>query len=236
MANFLLIHGACHGAWAWRDVIPALEALGHTARAMDLPSHGDDKTPADQVTLDLYAQAIVGKLDGPTILVGHSMGGYPITRAAQIAPDQIARLVYVCAYTPWKDLTLADMRRLADRQPLVPAIRKAPDGITMSFDKDMTRALFYHDCPAETVTFALQNLCPQPIEPMETALPNDAQVTPPRSYIVCRDDRAIPPELQDMMAAKLPAKDVCEMPTSHSPFFADPKGLARTLDSIARGA
>ena len=29
MAEYLLIHGSCHGAWCWRDVIPALEALGH---------------------------------------------------------------------------------------------------------------------------------------------------------------------------------------------------------------
>ncbi|WGW04870.1 alpha/beta fold hydrolase [Tropicibacter oceani] len=234
MARFLLIHGACHGAWAWRDVIPALAALGHDARAIDLPSHGQDDTPPDQVTLDLYAQAILDALDGPTIIVGHSMGGYPISRAAQIDPAHITRLVYVCAYTPWPGLTLADMRRLSDHQPLVPAIRKAPDGVTMTFDPAMSPDLFYHDCPPETVAFALGHLSPQPIKPMETVLPDDARVTPPRSYILCRDDRAIPPELQDRMAAKLPPQDVYEMPTSHSPFFADPAGLAQRLDMIAR--
>lgn len=59
MAEFLLIHGSCHGAWCWRDVIPELEALGHTARAIDLPSHGDDRTPIADVTLDLYRDAIL---------------------------------------------------------------------------------------------------------------------------------------------------------------------------------
>jgi hypothetical protein len=29
MAEVLLIHGSCHGAWCWRDLIPALAARGH---------------------------------------------------------------------------------------------------------------------------------------------------------------------------------------------------------------
>ncbi|MFW2541085.1 alpha/beta fold hydrolase [Primorskyibacter sp. 2E107] len=236
MATFLLIHGACHGAWAWRDVLPALTAMGHEASALDLPAHGADPTPATGVSLDTYAEAIVAALQPDTILVGHSMGGYPISRAAQLAPDRIRRLVYLCAYTPWPDLTLADMRRLADRQPLVPAIRINDNRVTMGFDPDMAPALFYHDCPPETVAFALQNLCPQPIAPMETALPDHAHVAPPRSYIVCRDDRAIPPELQDRMAAQLPAADVHALPTSHSPFFSAPEALADLLDSLAAKA
>jgi len=30
VADFLLIHGSCHGAWCRRDLIPKLTALGHT--------------------------------------------------------------------------------------------------------------------------------------------------------------------------------------------------------------
>ena len=187
------------------------------------------------MTLDTYAEAILTALDEPAIVVGHSMGGYPITRAAQIDPSRIARLVYLCAYTPWPGLSLAEMRRLADEQPLVPAIRKAADGVTMTFDPKMAPALFYHDCPPETVAFALDHLCPQPIAPMETALPDDARVTVPRSYIVCRDDRAIPPALQDRMAAELPQADRFALPSSHSPFFAMPGALADLLDAIAAG-
>ncbi len=217
-------------------MIPALETLGHEARAIDLPSHGADQTPASKVTLETYAEAIVAALKLDTILVGHSMGGFPISRAAQIDPRNIARLVYLCAYTPWPDLSLSEMRKLVDEQPLVPAFRRGADGVTMTFDKSMAPDLFYHDCPPETVSFALGALCPQPIAPMQTPLPNHAEVTLPRSYITCRDDRAIPPGLQELMAAKLPAQDRHSLPNSHSPFFAAPKALAQVLDSIARSA
>lgn len=233
MAQFLLIHGSCHGAWCWRDVIPALAALGHGAKAIDLPSHGDDSTPAKNVTLDLYAQAILDAMDGPSIVVGHSMAGFPISRAAELDPSQFSRLIYLCAYIPWPGLGLADQRRKAPRQPLAKAFRVAPDRVTMGFDPNMAKEKFYHDCP-EALTFALQNLCPQPVLPQETPAELGANyASVPRSYITCDNDQAIPPEFQREMAQALPAPDRHSLPSSHSPFFSMPSRLAELLHTIA---
>ncbi|WP_373051205.1 alpha/beta fold hydrolase, partial [Thalassovita aquimarina] len=127
MAQFLLVHGAGHGAWCWRDVIPALQRLGHQAKAIDLPGHGEDKTPYQDVTLDLYADALLDALDYPMIVVGHSMGGYPITLAAERNPLNFRHLVYLCAYVPKPGLSLAQMRMEAPYQPLLPAIRMTED-------------------------------------------------------------------------------------------------------------
>ena len=77
MANFLLIHGAWHGAWCWYKVIPELEALGYRAAAIDLPSHGRDTTSVADVTLDSYAESVaiaLRDLPEPVHLIGHSMG------------------------------------------------------------------------------------------------------------------------------------------------------------------
>ena len=46
MPDILLVHGSCHGAWAFRDLAPALQDLGYTARAIDLPGHGNTPTPS----------------------------------------------------------------------------------------------------------------------------------------------------------------------------------------------
>ncbi|MBK6467562.1 MAG: alpha/beta fold hydrolase [Rhodobacter sp.] len=86
MAEVLLIHGSCHGAWCWHRVIPALAALGIPARAIDLPAHGQDRTPAADASLRAYAEAILSALTGPTLLVGHSAAGYAITAAAEMDP------------------------------------------------------------------------------------------------------------------------------------------------------
>ena len=235
MAEFLLIHGSCHGAWCWRDVIPALEALGHNARAIDLPSHGGDKTPIVDVTLDLYRDAILDAIDRPVILVGHSMAGFPIAAAAEAAPEKIARLIYLCAYAPISGTSLVEMRKMAARQPLLDAIEKSEDGLSWEPIMEKARATFYHDCPDEAVEFAKARIVAQAILPQATRLDlGAAYESVAKSYIRCADDRTIPPEFQSEMAERFAAGDRYEMQTSHSPFFADPSGLAALLDKIAQ--
>src|SRR5690606_34358860 len=90
VAHILLVHGSCHGAWCWDRVVPALARHGHAARAIDLPAHGDDRTPAGDATLDLYAGRILAAIDAPTVLVGHSAAGYPITLAAALGGPKVA--------------------------------------------------------------------------------------------------------------------------------------------------
>jgi pimeloyl-ACP methyl ester carboxylesterase len=235
MSEFLLIHGSCHGAWCWHRVIPELSALGHSARAIDLPGHGRDCTPAGQVTLDSYATAICAALDRPTIVVGHSMAGYAITAAAEADPTQIAALVYLCAYAPVSGVSLGDMRRAGPRQPLAPAIKVDKAQGTFSFDPAQTNALFYHDCDPQAQTLAALCLTPQAIAPQETALDLTARSQSlPRHYIRCTDDRAIPPEYQEQMAQSVPPQHHTTLPASHSPFFACPEALAGRLHAIAQ--
>nr|WP_213396450.1 alpha/beta fold hydrolase [Yoonia sp.] len=232
MSDFLLIHGSCHGAWCWDDLIPHLTTMGHTARAIDLPSHGQDRTPAGEVTLALYARAIVAAIETPVILVGHSMAGYPITAAAGLAPDKISALVYVCAYVPMAGKSLADMRRMAPSQPLLDAIIVDEARVTFCVDPAKAAEKFYHDVPPARAAWAIGQLGPQPILPQETPLVPMHSL--PRHYLRCTDDRTIPPKFQTTMTADWPAGTVSDLPTSHSPFLSDPALLAQHLDRIAR--
>lgn len=233
-ARFLLVHGSCHGAWCWRDVIPALAALGHEAGAIDLPAHGKDRTSAADATLDLYAEAILAAIDAPVTLVGHSAAGYPITLAAERAPEKVTRLVYLCAYVPVPGMSMIDMRKAGPRQLLQGAVRAAPDRVTYTVDPAMAPGTFYHDCPAQAVAWALPRLCPEPILPQSTVLPplrNWPAVE--KHYIICEDDHTIPPEYQPTMAAGFAPGHVTTLPTGHSPFFTAPDALARRLSDIA---
>src|SRR2546430_16859589 len=38
--EFLLVHGACHGAWCWDEVAGRLRARGHRVAALVLPGTG----------------------------------------------------------------------------------------------------------------------------------------------------------------------------------------------------
>ncbi|CUK12890.1 acetoin dehydrogenase E2 subunit dihydrolipoyllysine-residue acetyltransferase [Ruegeria denitrificans] len=233
MADFLLVHGSCHGAWCWRDMIPALTALGHTARAIDLPSHGSDPTSIADVTLDSCRDTVLSASTPQTIIVGHSWGGYPVSAAAETTPDAMRALIYLCAYVPQDGLSMVEMRKRAPRQLIVDAVEKSTDGLSYTVRPDMVHDLFYHDCPPETVPYALARMCPQPIAPQETPLfvsDNFARV--PKAYIRATDDHTIPTEYEEQMSHVAPKGLRADINSSHSPFFSHPRLLSEILDDL----
>lgn len=234
MPDCLLIHGTGHGAWCFAETIAALGALGHSARAIDLPGCGADATPAAEATLGACARAIVAAVTGPTIVVGHSAAGFAITAAAERDPAGIAALVYLAAYVPQPGKSLAEMRRAGPSQPLKGAFRMTADGSAFRFDPAIVADRFYHDCPPEVAAAALARLTPQPLGPQETALPATSTAESlPRHYIRCTEDRTIPPAYQTSMAAGIALSDLA---TGHSPFLSAPDALAQRLSEIARSS
>lgn len=221
MAEFLLIHGAGHGAWAWETVIPALTALGHSARAIDLPGRGGTGT-----TLAAQAEAIVGALRGPTVLVGHSAGGFAITAAA-LASAQVTRLIYVCAFIPQPGRSIADLRRACPEIGLRGSYRISADRQNFAFDPEKAKSLFFHDCPHPAAAAA--RMCAEPVAPQETALERLPDVR--RAAIFCSKDRAIPLAYQQKMAEGISARR--ELPSGHSPFLSMPGALAGALDGLS---
>ena len=234
----LLIHGSAHGAWCWRDLLPELEHRGLKARALDLPSHGESRTDYTEITLERYRDAIladIAKHGGPVVLVAHSAGGYPITAAAETAPEKIVSLVYLCAYVPQDGMSLADMRRRAADQPVLDLIERTDDGRAFRFKADEGVTALYHDCPDEVAEFAKAHLGPQAIAPQVTPLHITAASTElPRHFVICDNDRVIPPEEQRKMSQGWPEGHVHHLPSGHSPFFSMPDRLADILEGIVR--
>ena len=237
MATFLLVHGAWHGAWCWDKVVPLIEERGHKVHAIDLPGHGNDKTPTASVSLDSYVERVRQVLDEeaePMIVVGHSMGGIVITQAAEERPDRIRKLVYLCAFLPTNGQSLMNLGGAE-------SMARIPDTVVPSADRSLTvkteslKEVFYHDCTDEDVTFARERLVPQAGAPFAAAVStteaNFGRV--PRLYIECLQDRVIPPPSQEQMYTALPCERVITMDTSHSPFFSAPNELAQHLLSLA---
>jgi pimeloyl-ACP methyl ester carboxylesterase len=87
----LLLHGAWHGAWCWRDAMDDFAARGFEVHAISLRGHGESDKPRSLNLCGLWdyvrdlAAAVKGISPRP-VVVGHSMGGYItqlyLTRAA----------------------------------------------------------------------------------------------------------------------------------------------------------
>jgi pimeloyl-ACP methyl ester carboxylesterase len=241
MATFVLVHGAWHGGWCWRHVVPLLQARGHTVLAPDLPGHGDDPgEPAGQ-SLDAYAEcvrALVRSTGGDVVLVGHSLGGLVISAVAETMPDSVRRLVFLTAFLPVDGDSLVRICSVDPGNPLNAASIRTPDGKCVTVDPERLGELFYADCPAADLAFARAHVGPEPIAVMFQTVP----VTPgrfgrvPRAYIHCSRDVALPLFIQAQMVAATPCPVVLTLPTGHSPFFAAPAQLAEMLDSLSTGA
>jgi pimeloyl-ACP methyl ester carboxylesterase len=226
MARYVLVHGAFAGAWCWAPVVTELERRGHTVQAPDLPGSGEDDTPADEVSLDAYADKVCESLaagEGPAVLVGHSMGGVVITQAASRCPDLVDRLVYVAAFLPGDGQSLKELTEL----PEGPVAGEPP---VAHMSPSAAREVFYGSCDDEQAAWALAHLGHQPVLPFVTPVSLGAEVEDiPRDYVLCSADRAIPPALQRRMIVEHPCGDVLELPVDHSPWISATRELSDFL-------
>lgn len=55
----------------------------------------------------------------------------------------------------------------------------------------------------------------------------------PSAYIITEDDRGLPAQIQELLAAKLKAEVVYRIKSSHSPFLSMPDRLAEILEEIS---
>jgi pimeloyl-ACP methyl ester carboxylesterase len=90
--TIVLVHGAFADGSSWNGVIKRLQAKGLEVIAPANPLRG--------ISIDsAYTASVLGQIDGPVLLVGHSYGGAVISNAASQA-DNVVGLVFVCAFAP----------------------------------------------------------------------------------------------------------------------------------------
>jgi pimeloyl-ACP methyl ester carboxylesterase len=237
MSTYVLIHGAWHGGWCWNKVVPLLEQAGHTVAAPDLPSHGKDTTPINEVTLQSYADRACETARAqvePVILVGHSLGGVVITQTAEQCPDKIKTLVYLCAFLPGNGESLLHWAQQDTETLVLPNLVMAEDQSYATVRDEAIKEAFYGDCSNEDVAWAKTLLVPQASAPFATPIStteeNFGRV--PRVYIESLQDKAISIALQQRMYTTLRCQKVITMDTSHSPFFSAPEALVAHLTSL----
>ena len=103
--TFVLVHGAWHGGWCWRDIVPLLRRAGHEVFTPTLTGLGERRHLARPgITLDDHVRDVVSLLEtedlAGIVLLGHSYGGMVVTGVADRCAARIRRLVYLDAFVP----------------------------------------------------------------------------------------------------------------------------------------
>ena len=114
MATFVLVHGAMHGGWCWRDVRTRLASHGHDVHTPTLTGQGDrraDLTPDVGVTthVDDVAELLWFEDLHEVHLVLHSYAGVLAGPLAQRVGERLASVVYLAAFVTAPGQCLLDV-------------------------------------------------------------------------------------------------------------------------------
>jgi pimeloyl-ACP methyl ester carboxylesterase len=238
MSTYVLVHGAYHGGWCYEQVVPLLEAAGHTAIAVDLPGHGENKKPIEEVTLAAYVDhvsAIIEAQSEPVILVGHSLGGMTITEVSERLPEKVSWVVYLTAVMLKNGQDRAELAVYDNPEPMTAKRVISADGLSATMPSEIIPETFYGQCSEADVAQAMARLVPQATDPIKRTV----TTTPERfgrvrrAYVECLRDNAIPIAMQRAMIAAQPCEKVFTLDTDHSPFYSTPEELAGQLLELA---
>ncbi|QQN85354.1 alpha/beta fold hydrolase [Bacillus toyonensis] len=235
MSTYVLVHGAWQGEWAWELVKPQLEALSHTVITLDLPGSRKDTTPSQNITLDSYVDAVTATINQQTekvIVVGHSMGGIVITQTAELIPNKIDKLVYLCAFLPQNGESLGS--KLDGEAG--PQFSINENDMTAELIPNLIEKTFLNATENEEIKEASsKKMRPQPLGPFQQQLKISEENfgTVDRIYIETTLDRAIPIDFQRRMNTETPCSKIITLEADHSPFFSKATELVNCLHALS---
>lgn len=226
MATYVLVHGAYQGGWIWKPVAERLRAAGHVVVAPTLDGCGERAAQVRSgITVATHAEEIARLLFyedlTEVVLAGTSSGGMVICKAAELARERIARLVFVDA------LALLPGEKVGD-------IVSRPGGevtaTTISPTRQDAEGRMFADLSPAARAWALERYTPHPIAALEAPMVDTGfwERAWTASVIRCRRARN-PPEAHQRRTAERLKAPYAEMDTGHYPMLSEPDELTRLL-------
>ena len=229
----MLVHGAWHGGWCWRDVGRLLRASGHEVFAPTLTGLGERAHLLEPgIGLDTHVRDVVGVLTSEdlsgVVLVGHSYGGLVISGVAEHADERISRLVYLDAFVPQDGQSLFDLLPPERRDLYRRGARERGEGWRVPAPP--AQALGIAD--EARARWLATKLTPQPLRTFEqpVRLVSPAAPTVSRTYIHCTEGPLAPSFAP--FAARYedePGWRYRELATGHDAMLTVPEELAEVL-------
>jgi pimeloyl-ACP methyl ester carboxylesterase len=244
MANFVLVHGAWHGAWAWRRVVDALHAQGHRALAVCLTGVGERvHLMSSLITLETHIADVANTIEAEelqdAVLAVHSYAGMIGTAVADRMPQRLKHLVYVDAVVPKPGESWSSTHASATREARLAAAQASPDFSFPAPDPSV------FGLAAADHAWVQRRQTPHPGHTYQAALQFDPKRVAgvPRTFIDCVQPRlatidSIRPRVRDAAFwggewMRGGGARVVELATGHDPMVSAPQELARLLVDCA---
>lgn len=246
MANFVLVHGAWHGAWCWRRVSEALVRAGHRAHAVTLTGVGERAHLLNAaITLETHITDVIAAIEAEemteVVLAVHSYAGMLGTAVADRMPGRLSHLVYVDAVVPKPAESWSSTHASATRQARLAAAAAspsysfpAPDPSVFGLEADDHAWVQRRQTPHPGHTYqAPLDFDPARVARVPRTFVNCIQ--PPLATIDVIRARVSDPKFWD--GAWLPGSRQITLETGHDPMISAPAALTRLLlDCTGPGA
>lgn len=238
MADFVLVHGAWHGGWCWRDVVAALARQGHRAHAVTLTGVGERAhLMSPLITLETHISDVANAIEAEemqdVVLAVHSYAGMLGTAIADRMGGRLKHLVYVDAVVPKPGESWSGTHASATREQRLAAAQASPD---FSFPPPDPSVFGLRAAQYEWVR---RRQTPHPGHTYQAPLAFDVQrvAAVPRTFIDCTQ-----PPLATIDVIRQRVRDpkfwdgawqrggrVVELATGHDPMISAPAELTRLL-------
>ena len=238
--TYVLVHGAWHTGAELEPAAAHIRRLGHTVHCPTLTGNrpGDDRSRIGLMDAARSLESFLKDHDLSGVrLVGHSYGGMVISQLMDLAPERVARLVYVNAFVPNPGESLNDMV-----PPLYVGmfdqIAGASNGaVVLPFP--IWREAFINDADLALATSAYEKLNPHPYRTFTDKVvlkQSLAALQVGKSYVNCRLDIALPHSLpwHPRLSEKLGLYRLIECEGSHEIWFTDPATIAKAIVDAGR--
>jgi pimeloyl-ACP methyl ester carboxylesterase len=221
--NIVLVHGAWADSSSWNNVTRILRAKGYHVTAVDIPltSLGADAAAT---------KAVVDAQNGPTVLVGHSWGGFVIGEAGD--DSKVTALVYVSAFAPDKGESVASLSAGGPPSPGVQAIRPDDKGF-LYLDKTAFPKVFGADLPLGEAESLANKQLPINHTAFDDKATQAAWHDKPSWYVLSNKDLVLDPSAQTFFANRIKAT-ITTVNGGHDTLIAFPKQVAETIEAASR--
>ncbi|KAI4327499.1 hypothetical protein L6164_019950 [Bauhinia variegata] len=247
--HYVLVHGACHGAWSWYKLKPLLESSGDQVTVLDLAASGiNPKKIEDVNTLSDYSEPLLELLaslppNEKVILVGHSLGGLNIALAMDKFPEKVAVGVFLTAFMPdTQNKPSYVIDQYIARTPatgwLDTQFSLSGSKTSMLFGPKFLSDKLYQLSPTEDLELVKTLTRPSSLFVEDLSKANkftkDRYGSVPRAFIICEEDLAILSEYQRWMIQNGGISHVEVIKgADHMAMLCKPQELHHSLSQIA---
>jgi pimeloyl-ACP methyl ester carboxylesterase len=227
----VLVHGAFEDGSIWWGVIEQLQRDGYPVAAFGNPCQG--------VAVDAaHLRSLLGKIEGPVILAGHSYGGAVITQAGD--DPKVKGLVYAGSILPAIGESSADSVVRFPGSTFFTSIEETtyslPDGTSgtyILYQADKFHAETSADVPDDRAALMLATQRPMHVAALNEPLTLAAWMSKPSWQVRTLEDMGIPPETQKFEADRAHCH-VTEVHSSHAVTVSHPDVVADVIEQAAR--